>query len=258
MPNPDPVNVVRVDDCRIRLWLAQRDLAAAARWVQESGLRVDDEIHFRRELEHVNLARVLVAQGIEQPRGSYLADVQNLLSRLLEAAETAGWMGKAIEILVLQALAFYAQRQTDEALYALERALSHGEREGYVRVFADEGAPMENLLRIAASRGVSPHYVGKLLSAFDQKDERQTSLRPEAVVSSASSVRHGSLPEPLSDRELDVLRLVATGLTNRAIALELSIAVSTVKTHMKNIHGKLGVRNRTQAVARARELGLLP
>lgn len=127
---------------------------------------------------------------------------------------------------------------------ALERALSLAEPGGYVRVFADEGAPLAGLLRQAAVRGIAPEYVGRLLAAV-----RDTESQPAA----------GSpgLIEPLSDRETEVLRLVAAGLSNQEIAGELVLAVSTVKWHINNLYGKLGVNSRTQALARARDLRLL-
>jgi LuxR family maltose regulon positive regulatory protein len=139
---------------------------------------VDDEISYKRELEHTSLARVLVALGRAQPGGSHTDDALNLLARLLEAAETAGWMGKAIEILVLQALALQVRGAEEEALTALNRALSIAEPEGYVRTFVDEGAPMVALLRRAVPRGIAPNYVSKLLTAseVETKDERRKRL----------------------------------------------------------------------------------
>jgi len=132
----------------------------------------------------------------------------------------------------------------DRALSALCRALSLAEPEGYVRTFVDEGEPMAHLLRLSLSRGIAPDYVARLLAAFDQEIEPE----PPGMQ---------SLVEPLTERELDVLRLIVAGLSNPEIADELVIAVSTVKTHINHIFGKLGVDRRTQAVARAQELSLL-
>jgi LuxR family maltose regulon positive regulatory protein len=245
-----------VEDCQVRLWLAQQDLAAAARWAQGSGLSVDDEINFLRELEHIILARVLVAQGQEQPEGAYLADALDLLARLLEAAETAGWIGKAIEILALQAVALQAQGDTDQALVALGRALTLAEPEGYVRLFVDEGPPMTRLLLEAAARGIMPDYARRLLAVFETeaKDEEPALRRPPSV----SRDEAEGLVEPLSERELEILQLIAEGLTNQEIASRLFLALNTVKVHTRNIYGKLGVNSRTQAVAKARALGILP
>jgi len=166
---------------------------------------------------------------------------------LLEAAEVAGRMGRVIEILALQALAFSAQGDrtaATSAIKALDRALALAEPEGYIRLFADEGEPMAALLRQAAARGVAVEYVAKLLGA----------LSPSPL----SPLPGVPLPiEPLSERELQVLRLVAAGLTNQQIADELVVVVATVKAHINRIYRKLDVTNRVQAVARARELNLL-
>ncbi len=202
--------------------------------------------------------------GREQPGEPHRADALDLLARLLETAESAGWMGKAIEILALQALAYQAQGKLDQALPALARALSLGEPEGYVRTFVDGGPPMARLLYEAAARGIATDYARKLLAVFATKSRnRGLALSPptdSSFVSSASSeqaVRPSSLIEPLSERELEVLQLIAQGLTNKEIASRLYLAPSTVKVHTRNIYGKLGVHNRTQAVTLARDLGLL-
>jgi LuxR family maltose regulon positive regulatory protein len=236
-----------VEDGQVRLWLAQGNIDAAARWAQESGLRADDELTFMRELEHIILARVLVALGREQPRDAQINDALDLLARLLNQAEMAGWMGKAIEILVLQALALQVKGDEEEALAALERALTLAEPEGYVRVFVDEGGPMQALLRVAASRGIAPleAYVSKLLAAFE----------PGAAPGQLPPV--SPLIEPLSQRELEVLRLLATELSGPEIARELTVTLSTVRYHTHNIYGKLSVHHRRAAIRRAKELGLL-
>jgi LuxR family maltose regulon positive regulatory protein len=232
-----------------RLRLAQGDVAAAARWAQENGLDVDDALSFHYAFLYRTLARVLFAQGRGEPGRrdpGRLAEASQLLARVLEVEEAAGAMGHAIEILVSQAMALQARGRVDEALTVLERALSLAEPEGYVHTFVGKGAPMAALLRTAASRGVAARpgvardYVGRLLAAFG------------GAVPSPSP-----LIEPLSERELEVLRLLAAGLSNREIAAELFLAVGTVKKHTSNIYGKLGVRSRARAVVRARELGLV-
>jgi LuxR family maltose regulon positive regulatory protein len=254
-----------VEDCAIRLWAAnaggapsgqpgeakQEGLSEIARWIRETELSVDSEVGFVRELEHLILARALVAVGRDQPGEPYLDDALDLLARLLEKAEGAGWMGKAIEILVLQALAHQGRDETDEALSALERALSIAEPEGYVRTFVDEGAPMARLLRALRDRraAISQHYLDRLLAAFESGIT--------ADDSSFAPASPSALVEPLSARELEVLRLIARGLSNREVAERLFLALSTVKVHTRNIYGKLNVHNRTEAVTRARDLGLL-
>jgi LuxR family transcriptional regulator, maltose regulon positive regulatory protein len=238
---------------RARLSLAQGDVEAIARWAGESDLGVDDELSFQREFEHTTLARVLIAQD-------KTGEAQQLLERLLAAAGADERVGSLIEILALRALALQAASDMGGAVNALARALSLAEPEGYVRVFADEGAPMAALLPkvleaqkegglAPTSPNISRKYVGKLLAAIKARTASPTGMSLSATA--------GSLVEALSERELEVLRLVALGASNREIARKLFISLSTVKTHINNIYRKLEVRTRTQAVARARELKLL-
>ena len=238
---------------RVRLSLAQGDVAAGVRWAQERGLGIDDELDYQREFEHTTLARVLIAQD-------RLGEALRLLERLLVAGEIGGRVGSLIEILSLRALALKAAGDTAGAVNTLARALSLAEPEGYVRTFADEDAPMAALLqevfetqssgrRAATLPNFSPEHLGKLLAA----------IRAEAAPSTRRSPRGtaGSLVEPLSGRELEVLHLIAAGASNRDIARRLFVSLATVKTHINHIYRKLEVRNRTEAVARARALKLL-
>ena len=157
-----------------------------------------------------------------------------------------------IEILTLQALILQAQGDTARATSIMERALSLAEPEGYVRMFVDEGAPMAALLRRLPSDEVSPQYVGRLLVVLRQSDGDDY-LPAEAAISKVGQ----TLAEPLSERELEVLRLVASGRSNREIARELYVSLSTVKSHINNTYRKLGANSRTRAVARARDLDLV-
>ena len=219
-----------------QLWVAQGNLAAASGWLQEGGLGIQDTLSFQHLFRYIVLVRVLIAQGA-------FHKALQLLERLLEVAETAGAMGYVIEVLVLQATVLQMQGKVEPALTALERALTLAEPEGYVRAFINEGEPMEHLLRRAAAQGIAPDYVRRLLSALEK--ERMAGSVPPPLL------------EPLSAREMEVLRLLATGLANKQIAQTLVIAVGTVRQHLKSIYGKLEVHNRMEAARRARDLGLL-
>jgi len=226
-----PLAAAQVGAFRAHLWLVEGNLAAAGRWVQDRGLTVESDPATMHGGEALVLARLLMARGKAAAAARWLA-------RLLAWADGSGRLGDTAQVLAMLALADSAQ-----SLAHLERALSLAEAEGYVRLFVDEGPPMAALLRRAAWQGIAADYAGRLLAVFE--------------AGAASPPPSGALPEPLSERELEVLRLVAAGLSNREIAGRLVIAVSTVKSHTNSLYGKLNVKNRTQAVARARALGLL-
>lgn len=157
-------------------------------------------------------------------------------------------MGSVIEVQLLQALGLQAAGKADQAMTVLAQVLMQAEPEGYIRTFVDEGPPMAALLHHALSRGVTADYTARLLAAFPAVDQ---GIEP------SPSPATFSFNEPLSERELEVLHLLATGASNQEIAEALTIALTTAKKHVSNIIGKLGVNNRTQAVSRGRDLGLL-
>jgi LuxR family maltose regulon positive regulatory protein len=233
-----------------RLWLAQNKLESASQWVEERGLETGgepirlQEIGFFLLFDYLILARVLIAQ-------ERLDESAKLLQHLLKAAEAGGRISKVIEIKTLQALAFQAGDETDRAMSALEEALTLAEPEGFIRIFVDEGRPMARLLYQALNRGIAPEYVRRLLAAF-------SSGAPMQAGTTISLADQSELVEPLSERELEVLQLIAEGLTNREIADRLYLSLNTVKVHARNIYGKLDAHSRTQAVARVRNLGILP
>jgi LuxR family maltose regulon positive regulatory protein len=222
--------------CRARIWVAQGRTSEAWGWVHQHGLSPEDDLSYLREFEHITLARVLLARHQPLPAVA-------LLERLLDAAEAGGRTGSAIEILLLQALARKHAGLLGEALASLARALDLAEPEGYVRLFVDEGAPMATLLGAAAERGATVGYARRLLAAFGRTAGGRTTQ---------------PLVEPLSERELDVLRLLGTELSGPEIARQLIVSLHTVRTHTKNIYAKLGVNSRRAAVRRADELALLP
>jgi LuxR family transcriptional regulator, maltose regulon positive regulatory protein len=245
-PSPNVASLLNpVPAQRARLLLAQGDLAAAARWTQERGLRPDDQPSYPREPEYLLLARVLVAQDLpDQALG--------LLEWLHAGAAAQGRRASVIQIQALRALALAANGDEAAAMAALAEALTLASPQGDIRVFADEGPPMRVLLgRLVAARRTEQRiarslplgYLGRLLRAFDREE-------------AAPAVP--GLVEPLSPREVEVLRLLAAGRQNQQIAEELVVAPNTVKKHVTHILDKLGAANRTEATVRARELGLLP
>lgn len=220
---------------RARMLITQRRLADAARWARDEGVSADDELTYVREFEHATLARLLVAQN--RP-----GDALGLLARLLRAAQEGSRTGSVLDVLVAQSLAFDASGDAASALDALERAAELAEPEGYVRVFLDEGPPMASLLKRAAARPTASNAVTALANAFTP---------PRRVLANQGLV------EPLSERELEVLRLLQGDLDGPGIANELFVSLNTVRTHTKNIYAKLGVSSRRAAVRRGAELGLL-
>jgi LuxR family maltose regulon positive regulatory protein len=203
-----------------------------------------DQFDFFSLNAFVVLARILLAQ-------ERWGEAIGLLLRLLQAAEAGGRTSKMVEILGLQAMAAQAKGDKSLALAAIKNALTLAEPEGFVQTFVDEGPPMAHLLYEALSSGMAPEYVSRLLAAFPLAE-------PEPVAPTVAQPQESGLIEPLSERELEVLQLVAEGLTNQKIAARLFLSLNTVKGHTRNIYGKLNVHSRTQAVARSRQLGLLP
>jgi LuxR family maltose regulon positive regulatory protein len=241
-----------------QLALAAGNVAAAVTWAEASGLYAADAVAFPREAEYLVLARVGIAQAGRPSSGDVFAPTLALLDRLLADAVAQARQASVLEILLVQALALRAQGNGPVAQAAHGRALTLAAPEGYVRRFLDEGAPLRSLLQDVDPATVPPGYVPALLAAFAAEPGAGTG-GPRALGSTrpASPPALAALPEPLSEREQEVLRLIAIGQSNAEIAQTLVIALSTVKTHTNSIFGKLGVTSRTQAVARARDLHLV-
>jgi LuxR family maltose regulon positive regulatory protein len=247
------IDDIYVDVFQVRFWIEEGNLRKALDWVKGRGLNDnmvrdkcteersgDSVLGYVKEIEYITLARVRLAQG-------YPEEALRILVQLQKEAERMERGASLIEILILEALAYQAKSDIDTAMKILERVLFLAQPEDFIRVFIDEGKPMAQLLYEAASRGIVPDYTGKLLATFPDSglvtgDRRQ----PEGLV------------EPLSEREVQIIRLIAEGLPNKDIAERLFISLRTVKWHTGNIYGKLVVKNRTQMVARARALGILP
>jgi LuxR family maltose regulon positive regulatory protein len=236
-PNVRPIGALKA-----RVWVAQGRMGEALDWAREQGLSAQNELSYGREFEHITLARLLLARSTSKRAEGSLPEVVRHLERLLHAAEAGERMGSVIEILVLLSLAHHVQGDIQAALVPLSRALTLAEPEGYVRMFVDEGPPMAALLEAAAKHSTTPAYVRRLLAALGKPEDR-------------TPVKQG-LIEPLSVRELDVLRLLRTDLSGPEIARELTVSLHTVRTHTNNMYTKLGVNSRRAAVHRAEELDL--
>jgi len=232
---------------KARVWVRQDRLSAAMAWAREQNLSPTDDLDYLHEFEHLTLARVLIARYRNSRDEGSLRDARRLLDRLQQAAEAGCRAGSVIEILMLQALARQAQGNTSSAIASLERALELAEPEGYFQIFVDEGFPIADLLtRIKVEGERQKDYIHKLLAACGIHD----SVHP-------SSLTLQPLVEPLSERELEVLKLLGTELSGPEIARELTVSLNTVRTHTKNIYSKLGVSNRRAAIRRAEELDML-
>jgi LuxR family maltose regulon positive regulatory protein len=270
-PNVRPVAALKT-----RVWVAQGRLGEALGWARAQGLSAHDDLSYLREFEHMTLARVLLAQYQRDRADRSLLEAMGLLERLLQAAEAGERMRSVIEILVLQALAHQLQGNIPAALAPLARALMLAEPEGYVRMFVDEGEAMRLMILAfrdwitqqpgSAQTTKLTTYTDNLLARFGHEpsnvdhpllDEQSKIQNPKSKIVRLSAHDEVQNPiEPLSERELDVLRLLGTELSGPEIARELMVSLNTLRTHTKNIYNKLGVNNRRTAARRAEELDL--
>jgi LuxR family maltose regulon positive regulatory protein len=244
-PNLEAETLSSTLGSRVRLLIAENQLREASRHVREAGLGVDVEIDNYLDIPLIILARVLIHSGRQNSASQDLSDAHEVLAKILEVIRPAGYLGQVVGALVLQTLAFEAQGIHDQALNSLEDALTLAEPEGYIRTFVDEGAPMQVLLQQVETKGRMGAYVDKLLKAFEPQDTEATPTADQKLI------------EPLSERELEVLKMLATELSGPEIARELVISLNTLRTHTKNIYAKLEVGKRRTAVRVARELELI-
>jgi LuxR family maltose regulon positive regulatory protein len=272
-------NVHPIAAWKTRVWVAQGRLAEALGWARKQGLSAEDELSYLREFEHITLVRILLARYGSDHIDSAIHEAIGLLERLLKAAQEGGRMGSVIEILLLQALAQHMQGDIPAALLPLGQALTLAEPEDYVRIFLDEGEPMRLLIEdlrgkiVDGSFAVSQSqpmellpYIERLLRSFSTGQTATTDQQHSPALAPVGR-RLGvqvspilpieNLVEPLSQRELEVLRLLKTELSGPEIARELTIALSTVRTHTESIYSKLNVKTRRAAVKRAIELNLI-
>jgi LuxR family maltose regulon positive regulatory protein len=246
-PQVHPIHATRA-----RVLAASGDVAAALDWARKHELRAGDELDYLREYEHLTLARVLLAEHLASAAPEPLRQAGSLLDRLLTAAVGGSRSGTVIEVEVLRARAHSAAGDQGAAVDALEHAVDLGEPDGWVRFLVDAGPALTPALRALADRRPSSELVRRLLGQTDAAVETGTPLGGAPSVAVAQT-----LVDPLSDRELDVLRLLASELDGPAIARQLVVSLNTVRTHTKHIYTKLDVNNRRSAVTRAHQLGLL-
>jgi len=253
-PNVQPVAATRA-----RVFAAAGEVADALAWARCRGLSAADDLSYAREYEHLSLAQVLYADDVASGRATSLSDAVAFLDRLVAAAEEGGRLGVVIEGLVLQALILEAAGERGRALDCLERALRLAEPEGYVRVFTVKPAPMRDLLQVLSRRHHPWEFVTQLIEAMASPHTTagaHSGSQPSPATGNLGQTAAGALIEPLSARELVVLRYLGTDLDGPAIARELGVSLSTVRTHTQHIYAKLGVNNRRSAVGRAHQLNL--
>lgn len=225
---------------QFRVRLLKKDTVA---WLARCKLTLDDAGTFQREDEYLTLARLHLDLARPTRSSPDLLAVCRLMERLLGSAQKSARMGSVIEISMLQAMALNLLGKNEEALKKLGQSLALAKPEGYTRLFTDEGAPMAELLLLAIQHNIEPEYASQLLKVIERR-EKQLAASP-------------AIPEALTEREGEVLRLLAAGLSNKEIAEKLVISISTIKTHITRIYGKLDVASRTQAIVKARELKII-
>jgi LuxR family maltose regulon positive regulatory protein len=230
-----PLTRSRLASFFVEVALSQGDLDTAVRWAGQATEEADASPYY----PHLGLtpARILIAQGNK-------AEAAALLDACAHKARAEGWQYGLVVVRALQSL---AARNLDEALDYVAKALALAAPEGYIRTFVDLGEPMQALLQEAARREIEPAYVAQLLAAFG----------PAMPADDTTLRGHPSMVESLSERESQALALLADGKTNQEIAQTMYVSINTVKTHLKNVYGKLGVNDRRQAVAKAKALDLL-
>jgi LuxR family maltose regulon positive regulatory protein len=238
-----PIIKQQMSNYQVRIWVSQGKIDQAKKWMQEQAEDQEAKTTYIGSMINIPLARIHITQNLTE-------EANELILPLLDAAESGGHISRTIELLILEALNLQEADQTERALVPLNKALSLAQPRGYFRIFVDEGPPMASLLYEALKHEIAPNYVQRLLAAFPTTELEESS-------SEKSTVDQSDLIDPLSEREIEVIKLIAEGLSRQEIASHLVLSLNTVKTHARNIYSKLGVNNQIQAVGKARVLGLL-
>jgi len=228
---------------KAKIELSRGDIGYAEKIVQTNDSLMDEIFQFQREFEYITRSRLLIAQ-------KKFDEAKVVINQIYKHAQEVGKKLTELKCLILFSMLFYKEGDVDQALEHLYKAFAIAEPEGFIRIFIDEGPPMAKLLYAALSRGIMPDYVQRLLAAFPVE-------KPEQMHRTQLQSHESDWIEPLSDREIEVLRLVAEGLSRQEIAAKLVLSLNTVKTHARNIYSKLGVHSQLQAVRKAQGLGLL-
>jgi LuxR family maltose regulon positive regulatory protein len=228
---------------RALLHLWSGNLGAASRWAEDIKPDLPHDYLLAWENDALVRCRIWIAQG-------EVEKAKKLLDDIIHDAQVGGRYHRWLEAMCLKSISYEVTRHPGEALTTLQAALEVAEPEDYIRVFADEGESMAKLLAVAVQKGIHPEYAGRILSAFPSSSQLQLTKGTPLKLNL-------NLAEPLSKREIEILQLITAGLTNKEVAQRLSISVRTVKFHTGNLFGKLGVKNRTEAIARARTLGFI-
>jgi LuxR family maltose regulon positive regulatory protein len=253
----DPETTGCLDDWQVRYWMGIGDVGTAVHWMEVSRAKQAGELRFYQHfIEFLNQTWVLVHSGVRLNNNTNLAQAPNLLDRLQSQIGPDRWLVERIKIQILRAVVYKALGDSKGAQKAFSTALNLGEPGGYIRTFLDEGEPIRELLHHAAADGTTSDYAKRLYLAYGQDESRYPAEKATAI-SDSVLLPPGRLVEPLSQRELEVMRLLASNLNSTEIAAELYISVSTVRTHIKNIYSKLDVHRRFEAVQKGHDLGLL-
>jgi LuxR family maltose regulon positive regulatory protein len=244
--NVPPWIMSQMASWQARLELEKNNLKAASRWVEESGLTTDSENKPKNQITYFSLFDFILLARIWTAQNK-LDEAFDLLNHLLKEAETNQRTSSTIEIFILLSLVASEKEDLDQAFSFLEQALRHGEPEGFVQLFVDQGSPIQTLLKMMRTEDTRiREYIGKILIAFGDKSIQSSTLSSQPLI------------DPLSEREIEVLQLIAEGLTNKEVGDRLFPSLNTFKIHTRNIYSKLAVKNRTQAISIAKEYDIFP